>query len=70
MLETAVFLQSYIPSNPTLGRFWISFVFVALPAIVVGFPNGLNSYIKLCVAVILFGTLLVFFATVSTDYGY
>lgn len=59
-----------IPPSPTFNRFRIPFTVVELLEVDVGFPNGLNSYIKLCVAVTLFGVLLVFFGTVSTDYEY
>lgn len=58
------------PPSPTFNRFRIPFAVVELLEVVVGFPNGLNSYTKLCVAVTLFGVLLVFFCTISADYEY
>lgn len=65
-----MFIENSIPPCVILDGFRAPFVVVALLEIDMEFPNGLNSYTKLCVAGTLFGILFVFFETVSRGYQY
>lgn len=62
-----MFIENIIPPCAILDGF--RFVVVLLE-IDMEFPNGLNSYTKLCVAGTLFGILFVFFDAVSRGYQY
>lgn len=64
-----MFIENIIPPCAILDGFRAPFVVVLLE-IDMEFPNGLNSYTKLCVAGTLFGILFVFFDAVSRGYQY